>query len=89
MIMVDRPRFYTNSVLGRQWWCHMWTDGPAEELHAFARRIGLRREWYQEHHVLSHYDLTVCMRERALKEGAVLTDLRKYLAACRLPLEPS
>lgn len=37
--------------------CHMYADTPAE-LHALAARIGLKREWFQDHRVVGHYDLT-------------------------------
>lgn len=47
---------------------HMVSTENAEELHAFAEKIGLKREWYQtpgfgENH--SHYDLTTSR----MKEG--------------------
>lgn len=41
-----------------------------EELHAFALRIGLRREWYQDDR-FPHYDCTLRMRYRAVMAGAV------------------
>lgn len=57
-----------------------WTGGghlqadTAEELHAFAERLGLRRAWFQHKpgrpwH--DHYDLTGPGRERAIALGAV------------------
>ena len=48
----------------------MVTDSSAEELHDFARRLGLRRERFQQHERLPHYDLRPHMRERALALGA-------------------
>lgn len=60
-----------------------WTGGghlqadTLEELHAFAERLGLRREWFQsspgrpEH---DHYDLGRRGRQRALELGAVDED---------------
>jgi hypothetical protein len=48
----------------------MVTDSFPEELHGFARRLGLRRERFQEHGRLPHYDLRPEMRERALAMGA-------------------
>lgn len=51
-------------------WCHLFTDGPVEQLHAFAARIGLRREWFQDEDP-PHYDLTPPRRERALLLGAI------------------
>lgn len=65
MILVDRLRRYHSG-----YWCHMVTDSSLEELHDFARRIGLDRERFQEHKRLPHYDLRPWMRERALALGA-------------------
>lgn len=49
--------------------CHLTAD-TTEELHSFARRLGLRRGWFQpQSH--PHYDLTPSKRERALELGAV------------------
>lgn len=50
-------------------WCHMWADTP-EELHRMAHRIGMKREWFQEHPKLPHYDLTPSRRRLALALGA-------------------
>lgn len=48
-----------------------------DELHAFAKRIGLRREWFQLHALAPHYDLTPQRRERALALGAVFVPARQ------------
>ncbi len=55
-----------------------WRLGPSshliadtvEELHAFAERIGLRREWFQDGRS-PHYDLTAGRRTTAVRLGAV------------------
>lgn len=49
MIVIDRPLWRWR---GRRW-SHLASDSDFEELHAFARRMGLRREWFQG----DHYDL--------------------------------
>jgi hypothetical protein len=49
--------------------CHLFADS-LDELHAFAARLGLRREWFQEHRLLDHYDLTVSKRAHAVRLGA-------------------
>jgi hypothetical protein len=80
MIMVDElvnypqapkagARYFGNGKAS----CHLTTDGDAAELHAFAARIGLRREWcqYPDDHPLLHYDLTPSKRAQALAAGAV------------------
>lgn len=52
--------------------CHMFTNSlDIEELHAFAERIGMRRAWFQAHHVTPHYDLTPTRRELAVTLGAI------------------
>lgn len=48
----------------------MVSDSSSEELHSFARRLGLRREQFQEHERLPHYDLRSGVREEALSLGA-------------------
>jgi hypothetical protein len=52
--------------------CHLTGDEP-DELHAFAKRLGLRQEWYQDSHPntkLHHYDLTASKRALAVRLGA-------------------
>lgn len=51
--------------------CHLTTDGPLNELHAFATKIGLRRAWFQDHPRMAHYDLTRGRRDAAIRAGAV------------------
>jgi hypothetical protein len=55
---------------------HMQADNLAE-LHAFAQRIGLRREWFQSkpgRPANDHYDLTRERRDLALEFGAIAED---------------
>ncbi len=78
-IMVDELHVWPN---GKGFWkgrlsCHLTTDGPIEELHSFALRIGLRRSWFQEHRLMPHYDLTEPRREAALRIGAVFVSGRE------------
>lgn len=50
-------------------WCHLFTDEADRafpELHAFAKRIGMRRSWFQG----DHYDLTPGRRAAAVRAGA-------------------
>lgn len=49
-------------------WCHLVAD-TLPELHAFARRLGLREAWFQSKSVYPHYDVTVSVRDRALSMG--------------------
>lgn len=49
--------------------CHMLADS-LDELHAFAARLGLKREWFQPRSA-PHYDLSLTKRAEALQLGAV------------------
>lgn len=71
-VYVDQGSFPAN---GRRW-CHLFTDGPDAELHAFAKALGLKREWFQAppRARWKHYDLVVEKRDRALRMGAVVAD---------------
>jgi len=57
-------------------WSHLMAD-TLEELHAFARRLGMRPEWFQDHPRHPHYDLTEGKRYRALQLGARPMDHRE------------
>jgi len=55
--------------------CHLVAD-TVSELHVFARRLSLRRSWFQPG-TLPHYDLTENKRKQALRLGALaITDKR-------------
>lgn len=68
----------------RSRWCHLTAD-TQEELHAFAARVGMRREWFQtckrrcgregDPCIHWHYDLTTSRRARAVSLGAVEIDM--------------
>jgi hypothetical protein len=53
---------------------HMFAD-TLEELHAFAKRIGLRREWFQDKR-LPHYDLNPGRYAKAVAAGVIELDRR-------------
>ncbi len=57
--------------------CHLMAD-TLEELHDFAARLGLKREWFQSSppHSVNHYDLTRTKRIRAVQLGAIQCNLR-------------
>lgn len=67
-------------------WCHLFTDSSdLEELHAFAKRLGLSRHWFQEPPKASwcHYDIPASKRKRAIELGAVEADHWKALEVGR------
>lgn len=56
--------------------CHMFAD-TLDELHAMAKRIGLRREWFQlSHGTFPHYDLNESRRAKAIAAGVIELDRR-------------
>jgi hypothetical protein len=51
-------------------WAHLMAD-TLDELHDFARRLGLRREKFQNKTSGAHYDVPAPLREQAIVLGAV------------------
>ena len=52
--------------------CHLLTDGPPKELHRFAKRLRLRREWYQggkEQDWKNHYEITASCSPAGRRDG--------------------
>lgn len=75
MVYVDEVRCWPTRIrCFRQGSAHLTADSVAE-LHAFALRLGMRREWFQDSRV-PHYDLTVDRRERAIGLGAFFVPAR-------------
>ena len=68
---------------GRRW-CHLLAD-DIDELHRFARALGLNRTSYQGPPKTSapHYDLTAFERRRAIALGAVPCDRVAIVAIAR------
>lgn len=72
-------------------WSHLMADTDGE-LHAFAERLGLKREWAQKPGTWeSHYDVTDRLRAAAIRLGAVpigvfsaeaLTLIERRMAQC-------
>ena len=64
-------------------WCHLLAD-DIDELHRFARELGLHRSSYQGHKTgKPHYDLTAFERDRALRLGAVLCTREEIVTVLR------
>ena len=60
--------------LGRMIMCHMMAD-TVEELHEFAEKLGMKREWFQNGSA-PHYDVSLTRRALAIKLGAVELPIR-------------
>jgi len=63
--------------------CHMFSPN-LDELHDLARRIGMKRLWFQEHGGIPHYDLTPSKRAEAIAAGAVEVDHRELVEFMRI-----
>lgn len=53
--------------------CHLFSPNE-QALHIFARRLGLKREWFQDEELNPrqwHYDLNPNHRKKAIKNGAM------------------
>lgn len=77
-VYVDNERI---AWKGRQW-CHLVADTLAE-LHSFASLLGLKRTWYQDRASYPHYDVTVSVRAKALRLGALPADKALLIACCK------
>ncbi|WP_321935482.1 DUF4031 domain-containing protein [Paraburkholderia sp. J8-2] len=84
-IYVDRLEDWGFIIRGRRVRsCHLFTDGhDIEELHRFAERIGMRREWFQVARSAPHYDLTPSRRAEAVRLGAIEVGRREAVAIWR------
>ena len=66
--------------------CHLFAD-TIQELHDFARTLGLQRAWFQDKR-LKHYDLTAHRREKAVKLGAIEVTSREMVEHVREKAQP-
>jgi hypothetical protein len=63
--------------------CHLTSD-DLHDLHAFARKLGLKRQWFQwKPKGCPHYDLTPSKREQALTLGAIELDRFDFVTLIR------
>lgn len=75
-VWVDElARYPTSIACFKSGSCHLTAD-TLDELHAFAKRIGMRREWFQDKRV-PHYDLTPAKRAAALAAGAAFVPAKE------------
>ena len=83
MIYIDEIRVAPNtSTVTKKYgvqWSHMWTDGNIEELHEFAKKIGLKTSYFQDKPNFPHYDIIPTKRDMAIKKGAQYMPLKNWL----------
>lgn len=57
--------------------CHLFTDpGNLDDLHEFARSIGLRPNWLHDA-IMPHYDIVESKRVYAISRGAIAVGRRR------------
>ncbi|MFY2595754.1 DUF4031 domain-containing protein [Achromobacter xylosoxidans] len=78
-VYVDNARI---AWRGRRW-CHLVADS-LDELHSFAKSLGLKRGWFQSNASLPHYDVTIEVRDIALIRGAKEADRRTLISRGKL-----
>lgn len=61
-------------------WCHMVSDTSLEELHAFARALGVPERAFED----DHYDIPESHRHEALAAGALEVSARELVTALYL-----
>jgi hypothetical protein len=71
-VYVDGLQIWPNARgIFRSGSCHMAAD-TLDELHAMARKIGMRRSWFQDKNPRHpHYDLVKSRRDKAVSLGAI------------------
>jgi len=84
-VYVDETRIYPVPKYGLKVtrWCHMMTDQvELDELHEMAQKIGLKREWFQDHPLHPHYDVYGFRQIVAIISGCVPLDTREMVKRC-------
>lgn len=75
MILVDEARW---AWRGRRW-AHLVSDWSYDELHAFAKGLGIPLRAFQG----DHYDVPTELRQKAVSMGAVAVDSRELVSRLR------
>ena len=63
-------------------WCHMLAD-TLQELHEFAAFIEIDERLFHRNASYPHYDVTVQMRETAIKYGAIPANRQKIIECAK------
>ena len=81
-IYVDPSRRYAGRCPSE--WCHLATDGALQELHEFARALGLPGRAFHRGAKHPHYDLTPAARALAVSRGAIEVSSKDLVRRCFL-----
>jgi hypothetical protein len=74
-ILIDNPHWPNHG----RFWCHLVSDLSLDELHDFARRLGIPERGFGG----DHYDLPESMREQAIAMGAQAVESRELVTRLR------
>jgi len=74
-ILIDPPLWPRHERV----WGHLVSDASLEELHAFARAMGIPERGFD----LDHYDVPEDMHARLIEAGALLVDGRELVRRLR------
>ncbi|HZJ39523.1 MAG TPA: DUF4031 domain-containing protein [Demequina sp.] len=74
-ILIDPPLWPRHGRV----WGHLVSDASLEELHAFARTMGIPERGFD----LDHYDVPEDMHTRLIEAGALLVDGRELVRRLR------
>ena len=61
--------------------CHMVAD-TLDELHAMAKKLGMKRSWFQSGSI-PHYDVSLSKRRMAIEFGAIELDRKDFVMFIR------
>ena len=77
-VYVDDMYLYEMGRFGRMKMSHMVADTD-EELHTFAKQIGISKRWWQSSETTSgsHYDICLSKRKQAISLGAIPITLKE------------
>ncbi len=84
-VYVDETKTYPVAKYGLKdtRWCHMMSDQvELNELHNMAQKLGLKREWFQDHPLHPHYDMYGFKRILAVRLGCVPLGTMEMVKLC-------
>ena len=87
-VYVDKSEWArSTSKKPRKLYSHM-VASTLDELHEFARKIGVKRHFFHRSNTCYHYDITTEQQSKAIEHGAVLEDTRVLLKIGKEAMRP-